>query len=109
MRQRRWMEYQKDYDCIICYHLGKANVVANGLSQRNSEIVASIMVKEWELIEEFSYLIVSVKPKPNKGYLANLMIQPDVVNQIRIALQTNARRSQWIDENDQVKALEFSY
>ena len=27
MRQRRWLELLKDYDCEILYHLGKANVV----------------------------------------------------------------------------------
>lgn len=71
--------------------------------------MASMMIKEWKMIEEFSHLIVSVKPKPIKGYLANLTIQLDVVNQIRLALQTDARRCQWIDENDQVKAPKFSY
>jgi hypothetical protein len=29
MRQRRWMELIKDYDCIFYYHPGKANVVAD--------------------------------------------------------------------------------
>ena len=61
------------------------------------------------MIEEFSRLTVSVKPIATKGYLANLTIQPDIVNQIRVALQSDARRNQWIDENDQVKAHEFSY
>ena len=32
LRQRRWMELIKDYDCMINYHLEKANVVANALS-----------------------------------------------------------------------------
>ena len=32
LRQRIWMELIKDYDCVIDYHLGKANVVANALS-----------------------------------------------------------------------------
>ena len=27
LRQRRWLELFKDYDCIIYYHPGKANVV----------------------------------------------------------------------------------
>ncbi|GJR74856.1 putative reverse transcriptase domain-containing protein [Tanacetum coccineum] len=27
MRQRRWLELLSDYDCEICYHLGKANVI----------------------------------------------------------------------------------
>ena len=31
MRQRRWMELLKDYDCTIEYHPGKANVVADAL------------------------------------------------------------------------------
>ncbi|GKB07687.1 putative reverse transcriptase domain-containing protein [Tanacetum coccineum] len=34
MRQRRWLELLADYDCEICYHLGKANVVADALSQK---------------------------------------------------------------------------
>ena len=35
LRQRRWMELIKDYDCVINYHLGKANVVANALSRKS--------------------------------------------------------------------------
>nr|GEZ37610.1 putative reverse transcriptase domain-containing protein [Tanacetum cinerariifolium] len=34
MRQRRWLEFVADYDCEICYHPGKANVVADALSQK---------------------------------------------------------------------------
>ncbi|GJW87500.1 putative reverse transcriptase domain-containing protein [Tanacetum coccineum] len=34
MRQRRWLELLSDYDCKIRYHLGKANVVADSLSQK---------------------------------------------------------------------------
>ncbi|GKF71274.1 hypothetical protein Tco_0207388, partial [Tanacetum coccineum] len=34
MRQRRWLELLADYDCEIRYHLRKANVVADALSQK---------------------------------------------------------------------------
>ena len=34
MRQRRWVELLNDYECEICYHLGKANVVADALSRK---------------------------------------------------------------------------
>ncbi|PON37319.1 Ribonuclease H-like domain containing protein, partial [Parasponia andersonii] len=34
MRQRRWLELVKDYDCEIYYHTGKANVVADALSRK---------------------------------------------------------------------------
>ncbi|TYK04048.1 pol protein [Cucumis melo var. makuwa] len=34
MRQRRWLELVKDYDCEILYHPVKANVVADALSRK---------------------------------------------------------------------------
>ena len=34
MRQRRWLELLKDYDCEILYHPGKANIVADALSRK---------------------------------------------------------------------------
>ncbi|GJZ94978.1 putative reverse transcriptase domain-containing protein [Tanacetum coccineum] len=34
MRQRHWLELLSDYDCEICYHPGKANVVAKALSRK---------------------------------------------------------------------------
>ena len=32
IRYRRWMDFLKDYEFGLHYHLGKANVVANALS-----------------------------------------------------------------------------
>ncbi|GJS53324.1 putative reverse transcriptase domain-containing protein [Tanacetum coccineum] len=37
MRQRRWLELLSDYDCEICYHPGKANVVADSLSRKERD------------------------------------------------------------------------
>nr|GFB82034.1 putative reverse transcriptase domain-containing protein [Tanacetum cinerariifolium] len=37
VRQRRWIELLSDYDCEICYHPGKANVVADSLSRKETE------------------------------------------------------------------------
>nr|GEU74983.1 putative reverse transcriptase domain-containing protein [Tanacetum cinerariifolium] len=35
MHQRRWIELFSDYECEICYHHGKANVVADALSRKD--------------------------------------------------------------------------
>ncbi|GKC24208.1 putative reverse transcriptase domain-containing protein, partial [Tanacetum coccineum] len=37
MRQHRWVELLSDYDCEICYHPGKANVIADALSRKERE------------------------------------------------------------------------
>ena len=42
LRQRRWMELIKDYDCMIDYHLGKANVVADALSKKSMQMLLAL-------------------------------------------------------------------
>ena len=50
MRQRRWLEFLKDYDFGLNYHPGKANVVADALS-RKSLHMSMLMMRELELLE----------------------------------------------------------
>jgi hypothetical protein len=56
LRKRRWLELIKDYDLVINYHSGKANVVANALSRRSrvSQLVVDSM--PFELCEEVDKL-----------------------------------------------------
>ena len=37
--QRRWMKLIKYYDCVIDYHQGKANVVADALSRKTMQML----------------------------------------------------------------------
>jgi len=52
MRQRRWIEFVKDYEFDLFYHPGKANVVANALSRKKVH-VSYMMIKELEPVEKF--------------------------------------------------------
>ena len=51
LRQRRWLELFKDYKCIIDYHPGKANVVADALS-RKTVAAMSLQHSEWRLADD---------------------------------------------------------
>ncbi|KAL0451352.1 UNVERIFIED_CONTAM: Retrovirus-related Pol polyprotein from transposon.6 [Sesamum latifolium] len=42
LRQMRWIELLKDYDCTIDFHPGKANVVADALSRKSSSTLANL-------------------------------------------------------------------
>ena len=55
LRQQRWLELFKDYECIIDYHPGKANVVENALSRK---IVAAMSLQhsEWRLADDGAIL-----------------------------------------------------
>ena len=51
MRQLRWMEYLEDYEFTLHYHPGKANVMADALSQKSLGVLASVSSLEWQILE----------------------------------------------------------
>ena len=55
LRQRRWLELFKDYDCIIYYHSDKANVVVDALSRKTVETL-SLQHNDWRLAEDGALL-----------------------------------------------------
>ena len=55
LRQRRWLELFKDYDCIIDYHPGKANVVADALT-RKTMVAMSLQYSGWRLADDGAML-----------------------------------------------------
>ena len=55
LRQRRWLELLKDYDCIIDCHPEKANVVADALS-RKAMTTLLIQRNEWRIVSDGAIL-----------------------------------------------------
>ncbi|KAJ9177049.1 hypothetical protein P3X46_012303, partial [Hevea brasiliensis] len=68
LRQRRWIEFLKDYDCVIDYHPGKANVVADALSKK-SMTTLRLLNARLSLVRD-------------GAILAELQVRPNLLQQI---------------------------
>ena len=56
LRQRRWLEFLKDYDMSVSFHPGKANVVADALSRLSMGSVAYVEEKRKELVKDIHWV-----------------------------------------------------
>jgi len=71
MRQRRWLELIKDYDCHIMYHSGKANVVADALSRKACSKVLNSITTPDQLAQHVEMIQLNVVSK--QAALATLL------------------------------------
>ncbi|KAK4381676.1 Retrovirus-related Pol polyprotein from transposon.6 [Sesamum angolense] len=85
LRQRRWIELLKDYDCTIDFHLGKANVVADALSRKSSNTLASLGSHNQTLLLEMRSMNTELEVDQVAGLLAALQLKPDFVDHIKEA------------------------
>ena len=78
MRQRRWLELMKDYDITIQYHPGKANVVADALSQKSGGTVATLITRQTRILRDLEEMQIEVRvidPSNPKYQLNQVSIQ----------------------------------
>ncbi|KAL0561760.1 hypothetical protein IC582_002201 [Cucumis melo] len=87
MRQRRWLELVKDYDCEILYHPGKANVVADALSRKVSHS-AALITRQAPLLRDLERAEIAVSVGTVTMQLAQLTVQPTLRQRI-IDAQSN--------------------
>jgi hypothetical protein len=97
MRQRRWMEFLKDYDFELKYHPGKANVVADALS-RKSLHVSTMMIHQMELLEKFRDLEVSCYGDSISMY--KLDLKNTLRDRIREAQKQDYELQKFKEQND---------
>ncbi|MCI41299.1 CCHC-type integrase, partial [Trifolium medium] len=71
MRQRRWMEYLKDFNFDLKYHPGKANGVADALN-RKSLHVSELITHKCNLIGNFRNLNLNMVDVEN-GLIMNML------------------------------------
>ncbi|KAK9109466.1 hypothetical protein Sjap_017526 [Stephania japonica] len=96
MRQRRWLEFLKDYDFTLQYHPGKANVVADALSRRRTsrETIATTRTSQFRLMEEASIMMICESPagtssfgstntrNVSRFYCAQVRAEPEILQRI---------------------------
>ena len=83
LRQRQWLELIKDYDCTIEYHPGKANVVADTLSQKPEGSYACLQTVYLPLLIELRSLGVQLQVADTGTLLASFYVRPLLVDQIK--------------------------
>ncbi|KAL0556312.1 hypothetical protein IC582_004825 [Cucumis melo] len=81
MRQRRWLELVKDYDCEILYHPGKANVVADALSRKVSHS-AALITRQAPLHRDLERAEIAMSVGAVTMQLAQLTVQPTLRQRI---------------------------
>ena len=94
------MELIKDYDLVIHYHPGKANVVTDALSRKASCSCISATAVHATLCQEMEKLNLVIVPE---GTLANITLTPTLRDQIADAQKNNAgmeKIRQRLMEND---------
>jgi hypothetical protein len=81
MRQRRWMEYLKDFDFDLKYHPGKANVVADALSCKTLS-QAEVMMHTCKLYEKVRDLNLEASEDDDGIWLHKLKVSCDLRSRI---------------------------
>ena len=94
LRQRRWMKLIKDYDCVIDYHPGKVNVVADALSRKSVQTLQALNA-------HFSL-------SDDSAIVAELIAKLDLLNRVLEAQKNDKKIAAIVNQNRVGKETEFT-
>ena len=88
------MELIKDYDCVINYHPGKANVVANSLSRRS--------------VQTLQALNAHLSLSDDGAITVELIEKSDLLNRVLEAQKNDEKIAAIVNQNREGKETEFT-
>ncbi|GKA88326.1 reverse transcriptase [Tanacetum coccineum] len=106
MRQRRWLKLLKDYDANIQYHPGKANVVADALSRKNSGVMACLKIQP-DILKDLELMEVELVVRGFEGYIVRLKIEPNLILWIKEAQKEDDEQWSVVQNMKKGKQKEF--
>ncbi|KAL0541551.1 hypothetical protein IC582_021603 [Cucumis melo] len=107
LRQRRWLELIKDYDCAIEYHPGKANVVADALSRKSrlsKSVLCGIRVA---LLNELRGSKAVVTTEDPGSLLAQFQVRSSLVTKIVRRLSEDSNLQKKLEKSKKSLEVEF--
>ena len=107
LRQRRWLELIKDYDCTIEYHPGKANVVADALRRRPKSSLSHMRSGYLPLLVDLRALGVILEVEDSGALLATFHVRPLLVDQILVGHPQDPQMIKLKEEIEKGKKAEF--
>ena len=94
LRQQRWMKLIKDYDCVIDYHPGKANGVANALSRKTMQTLR-VLNAHFLLTDDGTIV-------------TELIARPSLLNRVLEAQKKDEKISAIVSQIGNGKEIEFT-
>ena len=94
LRQHTWMELIKDYDCVIDYHPGKANVVADALSRKSIQMLRALNAQ--------------LSLSDDGTVVQELIARPSLLNRVVEAQKKDDKITAVINQNGNDKETEFT-
>ena len=76
------MEFIEDYDFELHYHPGKANVLADALSRKPVGVIASIAIREWEMLSALGEFDLLLGESVEAAALFSVVAQPTLVTRV---------------------------
>ena len=107
LRQRRWLELIKDYNCVINYHPGKTNVVADALSRKSRNEIACLKALPHNLKIDIEKLDMEIVIREVQALMAKLEIKSTLLEDIRMAEEKDEEINRIKERASKGRALGF--